>query len=80
MELSVKRFQDETRYMLIYEVLCPFDETLQEGELYRVFLTEPEYNLMRKAQSAGLLRIARTARIVEGHIIPLNKKRNPRQH
>ena len=76
---SVKRFQDDTRFMAIFEVLRPFDGYPYPGELYRRYLTEAEYEALKQLQKARCVRISRYYRIIEGHIIPLHTKREKRR-
>lgn len=73
--LAVERFQDSTRHMVEFVIRknhtpygCPGDEV-------RLFLDEPGYCRALERQKRGEIKIKRYARIIEGHILPLDKKK-----
>lgn len=72
--LSVKRFQDATRYMIEFSVRKPDTPYGQPDDETRLFLTEGEYQKALTSQQRREIKIKRYARIVEGHIILLNPK------
>jgi hypothetical protein len=74
-ELAVERFQDDTRHMIIFDVLSPFSPVGQEGERLRLFLTDEAYARARAAQDQGYIRIKKHAAVVEGDILPSKKKK-----
>ncbi len=74
-ELAVERFQDDTRHMIIFDVLSPFSPVGQKGERLRLFLTDEAYARARAAQDRGYIRIKKHAAVIEGYILPNKKKK-----
>ena len=77
---SVKRFQSANRYMVVFEILKPFDGYPCPGEYFCKYLTETEYAALRRTVKAGFVRIRDVYHVIEGNLVPVNKKRNPRHH
>ena len=79
--LAVERFRDNTRHMVIYDVLdhraAPFGD---QGKRYRQFLPEEGFAAVQEAQRRGYLRIRQHAAVIEGHILPDQKPRKRRQN
>ena len=65
-ELAVERFQDDTRHMIIFDVLSPFSPVGQKGERLRLFLTDEAYARAKAAQDRGYIRIKKHAAVIEG--------------
>ena len=74
-ELAVERFRDDTRHMIIFDVLSPFSPVGQKGERLRLFLTDEAYARARAAQDRGYIRIKKHAAVIEGYILPNKKKK-----
>ena len=74
-QLAVERFMDDTRHMVIFDVLdhrCPIGN---KGERIRLFLSDEGYNNALAAQERGNIRIKKHAAVIEGHILPDKKKK-----
>ena len=74
-ELAVERFRDDTRHMIIFDVLSPRSPVGQRGDRLRLFLTDEAYTRARAAQDRGYIRIKKHAAVVEGYILPGKKKK-----
>ena len=74
-ELAVERFQDDTRHMIIFDVLDQRSPLGNKGERLRLFLTDEAYAKARAAQDRGYIRIRKHAAVVEGYILPGKKKK-----
>lgn len=73
--LDIKRFQDDTRYMVEFIVRkesCHFGKT---GDEIRLFLTEAEYRKVLECHMRKEIKVKRYALIVEGHILYKNFKK-----
>ncbi len=73
--LAVERFMDNTRHMIIFDVLESCPPIGNEGERLRLFLSDEGYEKAKSMQERGLIRIKKHAAIVEGHILPDKKKK-----
>ena len=74
--LAVERFKDDTRHMIVLDVLDCRSPIGNEGERLRLFLSDEAYRKARAAQESGYIRIKKHAAVIEGHILPdKNKKR-----
>ncbi len=72
--LAVERFHDDTRHMVVFLVLA--DCSLgREGQYIRRFLSEDGYAAVQEAQHKGDLRVYQHAAVIEGHIIPVKRKK-----
>ena len=67
--LAVRRFQDDTRHMIIYDVLEPGTAYGEDGARMRLFLSDEGYAQALAAEQSGLIKIKRHAAIIEGHIL-----------
>ena len=76
-ELAVERFMDDTRHMIIFDVLDHRSPIGDKGERLRLFLTDEGFAKAQAAQDRGYIRIKKHAAIIEGHILP-DKKRKRR--
>lgn len=74
-ELAVERFRDDTRHMIIFDVLSPRSPVGQKGDRLRLFLTDEAYVKAQAAQERGYIRIRKHAAVVEGYILPGKKKK-----
>lgn len=74
-ELAVERFRDDTRHMIIFDVLNPLSPIGQKGERLRLFLTDEAYARAKAAQDKGYIRIKKHAAVIEGCILPNKKKK-----
>ena len=74
-ELAVERFMDDTRHMIIFDVLdCRFPMG-SKGERLRLFLSDSGYAKAQTSQARGYIRIKKHAAVIEGHILPDKKKK-----
>lgn len=73
--LAVERFMDDTRHMVIYDVLDNMAPSGSKGERLRMFLTDEGYSNALAAQKRGHIRIKQHAAVIEGHILPDKKKK-----
>ena len=74
-ELAVERFMDDTRHMIIFDVLDHRSPVGGKGERLRLFLTDEGYAKAQAAQDRGYIRIKKHAAVIEGHILPDKKKK-----
>ena len=71
--LALERFMDETRHMIIFDVLSsPVGE---KGERLRLFLSDVGYDKAQASDRRGEIKIRKHAAVIEGHILPDRKKR-----
>ena len=71
----MERFRDDTRHMIIFDVLNRHSPLGNKGERLRLFLTDEAYAKARAAQDQGYIRIKKHAAVVEGYILPGKKKK-----
>lgn len=76
--LAVERFMDDTRHMVIFDVLDHRSLYGNKGERIRLFLSDAGYEKARAAQECGFIRIKKHAAVIEGHILPDRKKKRRR--
>ena len=74
-ELAMERFRDDTRHMIIFDVLDQRSPLGNKGERLRLFLTDEAYARAKAAQEQGYIRIKKHAAVVEGYILPGKKKK-----
>ena len=74
-ELAVERFLDDTRHMIIFDVLSPRSPVGQKGDRLRLFLTDEAYVKAKASQDLGYIRIKKHAAVIEGYILPNKKKK-----
>lgn len=74
-ELAVERFMDDTRHMIIFDVLDHRSPIGNKGERLRLFLTDEGYAKAQAAQDRDYIRIKKHAAVIEGHILPDKKKK-----
>jgi len=66
--MDIARFFEETRHMIVYDVLeweCPVGD---KGERIRIFLSEEGYQKAVESARRGEMKIIRHARICKGKI------------
>lgn len=73
--LAVERFQDETRWMIEFSVRKPNTAYGSPGDEMRLFLTEDSYQAALLSQQRREIKIKRYARVIEGHVLDVKKKR-----
>ncbi len=73
--LAVERFWDNTRWMIEFSVLRPSTAYGSPGEEMRLFLTEDGYQAALQSQQRREIKIKRYARVIEGHVLDVKKKR-----
>lgn len=74
-ELAVERFQDDTRHMIVFDVLDSAAPIGSPGERIRLFLSDKAYAKALAAQERGEIRIKKHAAVIEGHILPDRKRK-----
>ena len=73
--LAVERFWDNTRWMIEFVVLHPCSAYGSRGDEMRLFLTEDGYQAALQSQQRREIKIKRYARVIEGHVLDVKKKR-----
>ena len=66
--MALERFAEDTRHMIIFDVLtwdCPVGE---KGERVRIFLTDEGYQKAVESEGRGEMKIIRRARVRKGDI------------
>ena len=74
-ELAVERFRDDTRHMIVFDVLERCSPIGNKGERLRLFLSDEAYAKAQAAQERGYIRIRKHAAVIEGCILPNKKKK-----
>lgn len=67
-EMALERFLEDTRHMIVFDVLtwdCPVGD---KGERVRIFLTDEGYAKARESEGRGEMKIVRHARVRRGGI------------
>ena len=73
--LAVERFEDSTRWMIEFVVLHPCSAYGSRGDEMRLFLAEDSYQNALQDQQRREIKIKRYARVIEGHVLDVKKKR-----
>ena len=73
--MDLERFAEDTRHMIIFDVLDHRSPIGNKGERLRLFLTDEGFAKAQAAQDRGYIRIKKHAAIIEGHILPDKKKK-----
>ena len=73
-ELAVERFCDDTRHMIIFDVLSPCSHVGQKGDRLRLFLTDEAYVKAKAAQEQGYIRIKNTPPSLRDTFCPAKRK------
>ena len=66
--MDMQRFADDTRHMLIFDVLtweCPVGD---KGERIRIFLTDVGYKQALESEGRGEMKVVRHARVRKGDL------------
>lgn len=67
-EMALERFAEDTRHMIIFDVItwdCPVGD---KGERVRIFLTDEGYKKALESEGRGEMKIVRRARVRRGDI------------
>ena len=72
--LAVERFRDETTRMIEFAVRRPGTPYGSPGDEVRLFLCDAGYLAALQSQERREIKIRKTARIIEGHILYDRKK------
>lgn len=73
--LALERFMDETRHMILFDVLSWEAPVGDKGERLRLFLSDEGYEKVQASEKRGEIKIRKHAAIIEGHILADRKKR-----
>lgn len=73
--LALERFMDDTRHMIIFDVLTWKSPVGDKGDRLRLFLSDKGYTKAQEAEKRGDIKIRKHAAIIEGHILNDRKKR-----
>ena len=73
--LALERFLDETRHMIIFDVLSWKSPVGEKGERLRQFLSDTGYARAQASEKRGEIKIRKHAAVIEGHILFDRKKR-----
>ena len=73
--LALERFMDETRHMIIFDVLTWESPVGDKGERLRLFLSDEGCEKAQASEKRGEIKIRKHAAIIEGHILDDRKKR-----
>lgn len=66
--MDLNRFADDTRHMIIFDVLTNDSPIGWKGERTRVYLTEEGYQKSLKNQELGHIKIISHAKVSKGHL------------
>ena len=66
--MDLNRFADDTRHMIIFDVLTNDSPIGWKGERTRVYLTEEGYQKSLKNQELGHIKIISHAKVSQGHL------------
>lgn len=73
--LALERFMDNTRHMIIFDVLTWESPVGDKGERLRLFLSDAGYTKAQASEKRGEIKIRKHAAIFEGHILFDRKKK-----
>ncbi len=77
--LALERFKDDTKHMVIFDVLAVNSPWGQLDERLRMFLNDQDYAKALAAQKKREIKILRHASVIEGHIVPDKKTKGRRR-
>ena len=66
--MDLNRFADDTRHMIIFDVLTDDSPIGWKGERTRVYLTEEGYQKALERQKDGHIKILSHAKVRQGHL------------
>lgn len=67
--MDIMRFADDTRHMVVFDVLSDESTIGFKGDKTRVFLTEQGYQRTLENQALGYIKILNHAKVYQGHLI-----------
>ena len=73
--MDLQRFAENTRHMIIFDVLSWKSPVGEKGERLRLFLSDVGYAKAQASEKRGEIKIRKHAAVIEGHILPDRKKR-----
>ena len=65
-ELALERFMQDTRHMIIFEVLDNSSRVGSAGETWRMYLSDAAYNQAIEQEQAGHIRITKHSIVAQG--------------
>ena len=68
--LALERFMDETRHMIIFDVLSWKSPVGEKGERLRLFLSDVGYAKAQASERRGEIKIRKHADVIEGAYPP----------
>lgn len=66
--MGLERFADDTRHMIIFEVISNDSPIGYKGDKMRLFLTDAGYKKAKENQEQGFISIKNHAKVVRGHL------------
>ena len=66
---------DETRHMIIFDVLSWKSPVGEKGERLPRFISDVCYAQSQASERRGVIKVRKHAAVIEGHILPDRKKR-----
>ena len=66
--MDLQRFAEDTRHMIIFDVLTNDSPVGWKGERTRLFLTEAGYQKSLESEKKGHIRILSHAKVFQGHL------------
>lgn len=66
--MGLERFADDTRHMIIFEVISNDSPMGYKGDKMRLFLTDAGYKKAKENQEQGFISIKNHAKVVRGHL------------
>lgn len=66
--MALERFAENTRHMIIFDVLTDHSPVGWKGERTRLYLSETGYQKALENQKTGHIRILSHARVAQGHL------------
>ena len=66
--MDLERFAEDTRHMIIFDVLTHDSPVGWKGERARLFLTEAGYQKSLESQEKGHIKILSHAKVRQGHL------------
>ena len=77
--LAVERFWDDTRHMIIFDILSNRSGLGKPWQRLRMFLSDDGYAQALASEKRGDIKILKHASVVEGHLIPDKKSKKRRR-
>lgn len=76
--MALERFGEDTRHMIVFDVLSHSSPVGDKGERMRLFLTDAGYKKALESQSRGECKILRHAKVSKGDIFYDHPKEHTR--